>query len=72
MLWTDEAFILSKNNFNENSIILEAFTLNHGKCVGIVYGGSSRKKKILFKLLIKYQLHIVLKMKMQKDILILN
>jgi len=45
MFWSDEAIILSKNNFNENSIILEAFTLNHGKCVGIVYGGSSRNKK---------------------------
>ena len=48
MYWQDEGFLLSKNNFDENSLIIEAFTLNHGKYTGIVYGGSSRKlKKIL-------------------------
>jgi DNA repair protein RecO (recombination protein O) len=45
MNWSDEGFLLSKNNFSENSIIIEAFTLNHGKFSGIVYGGSSRKQK---------------------------
>ena len=45
MLWQDEGFLLSKNNFNENSILIEAFTLEHGKYTGIVYGGSSRKQK---------------------------
>ena len=45
MQWSDEGYLLSKNNFNENSILIEAFTLNHGKCSGIVYGGSSRKQK---------------------------
>ncbi len=45
MQWRDEGYLLSKNNFNENSIIIEAFTLQHGKCSGIVYGGASRKKK---------------------------
>ena len=45
MYWTDEGYLLSKNNFDENSIIIEAFTLNHGKCTGIVYGGSSKKQK---------------------------
>ena len=45
MLWKDEGYLLSKTNFDENSIIVEAFTLNHGKYVGIVYGGSSRKQK---------------------------
>tara|TARA_B110000438_G_scaffold269738_1_gene286339 strand:+ start:178 stop:828 length:651 start_codon:yes stop_codon:yes gene_type:complete len=45
MNWQDEGYLLSKNNFNENSIIIEAFTLCHGKYSGIVYGGSSRKKK---------------------------
>ena len=28
MYWTDEGYLLSKNNFDENSIIIEAFTLN--------------------------------------------
>ena len=35
MHWSDEGYLLSKNNFNENSIIIEVFTLNHGKHRGI-------------------------------------
>ena len=50
MYWTDEGYLLSKINFNENSIIIEGFTLNHGKCTGIVYGGSSRKHKRNFQI----------------------
>ena len=45
MFWQDEGYLLSKRNFDENSIIIDAFTLNHGKYSGIVYGGSSRKQK---------------------------
>ena len=45
MFWKDEGYLLSKNNFNENSIIIEAFTLDHGKYTGIVYGGSAKKQK---------------------------
>jgi DNA repair protein RecO (recombination protein O) len=50
MYWTDEGYLLTKINFNENSIIIEGFTLNHGKCTGIVYGGSSRKHKRNFQI----------------------
>ena len=50
MYWTDEGYLLSKNNFSENSIIIEAFTSNHGKYSGIVYGGSSRKQKRNFQI----------------------
>ena len=50
MHWTDEGYLLSKNNFDENSIIIETFTLNHGKYNGIVYGGSSRKQKRNFQI----------------------
>jgi len=50
MYWTDEGYLLSKNNFSENSIIIEAFTLKHGKYTGIVYGGSSRKQKRNFQI----------------------
>jgi len=50
MLWQDEGYLLSKNNFDENSIIIEAFTLDHGKYSGIVYGGSSRKQKKNFQI----------------------
>ena len=45
MQWKDEGFLLSKSNYAENSIIIEVFTLNHGKCSGIVYGGTSKKIK---------------------------
>ena len=48
MEWSDEGFLLSKNNFDENSIIIEAITLKHGKYSGIVYGGASRKQKKIF------------------------
>ena len=45
MYWRDEGFLLAKNNFNENSILIEVFTFYHGKYTGIVYGGTSRKQK---------------------------
>ena len=45
MYWKDEGYLLSKHNFDENSIIIETFTLVHGKYTGIVYGGSSKKQK---------------------------
>ena len=45
MYWKDEGYLLSKHNFDENSIIIETFTLDHGKYTGIVYGGSSKKLK---------------------------
>ena len=45
MYWKDEGYLLSKNNFDENSIIIETFTSDHGKYTGIVYGGSSKKQK---------------------------
>ena len=50
MHWKDEGYLLSKNNFGENSIIIEAFTLKHGRYTGIVYGGSSRKQKSNFQI----------------------
>ena len=61
MQWKDEAFLLSKNNYGENSIIIEVFTLNHGKCFGIVYGGTSRKIKNYLQL--GNKIHVNLKTK---------
>jgi len=58
MYWKDEGFLLSKNNYRENSIIIEIFTLNHGKYSGIVYGGSSRKQKKNFQIGNKMLLHL--------------
>ena len=45
MIWNDSAFLLSKNKYNENSIIAEVYSENHGKCSGIIFGASSKKIK---------------------------
>ena len=58
MHWEDEGYLLSKNSFDENSIIIEVFTLNHGKYNGIVYGGSSRKKKKIIQIGNKFLLNL--------------
>ena len=57
MYWKDEGYLLSKNNFDENSIIIETFTLEHGKYSGIVYGGLSRKQKGNFQIGNKFLLN---------------
>ena len=57
MYWKDEGYLLSKNNFDENSIIIEVFTLKHGKYTGIVYGGSSSKQKGKFQIGNKFLLN---------------
>ena len=43
MLWSDCGYLLSKNKFGENSMIVEFFTENHGKISGIIYGATSNK-----------------------------
>ncbi len=45
MNWNDIGFLLSKNRYNENSIIAEIFTKNHGKISGLIFGGTSKKIK---------------------------
>ena len=45
MMWDDTGFLLSKNKYNENSLIVEVFTQNHGKFSGIIFGGTSKKIK---------------------------
>ena len=45
MNWDDTGFLLSKNRYNENSLITEFYTKNHGKIPGIVFGGTSKKIK---------------------------
>ena len=45
MIWDDTGFLLSKNRYNENSLITEIFTKNHGKVSGIIFGGTSKKIK---------------------------
>ena len=57
MIWEDEGFIISKNKFRENAIILDVFTSKFGKVSGIVYGGNSRKIKNYLQLVNK--IHVV-------------
>ena len=45
MIWDDTGFLVSKNRYNENSIIAEIFTKDHGKVSGIIFGGTSKKIK---------------------------
>ena len=45
MNWNDNAYLISKNRYNENSIIAEVFTESHGKISGIIFGEKSKKIK---------------------------
>ena len=45
MIWDDIGYLLSKNRYNENSLIVEIFTQKHGKVPGIIFGGTSKKLK---------------------------
>ena len=45
MNWDDTGYLLSKNKYNENSLIAEIFTKDHGKISGIIFGGTSKKIK---------------------------
>ena len=38
MIWDDSGFLLSKNQYNENSLIAEIYTENYGKVSGIIFG----------------------------------
>jgi DNA repair protein RecO (recombination protein O) len=45
MIWDDLGFLLSKNRYNENSLVAEIFTKKYGKVSGIIFGGTSKKIK---------------------------
>ena len=45
MNWDDTGFLISKSKYNENSIIAEIYTKNHGKTSGLIFGGTSKKIK---------------------------
>ena len=49
MKFEDTGFLLSKNKYNENSVIADFFTENNGKVSGIIFGATSVKiKSFLF------------------------
>jgi len=45
MQWDDVGYLISKNKYNENSIIAEFFTNQHGKCTGMIFGATSKNIK---------------------------
>ena len=45
MNWDDRGFLLSKNKYNENSLVVEIYTEMHGKISGLIFGGTSKKVK---------------------------
>jgi len=45
MEWTDDAIVLSVRAHGENSAILETLTHQHGRHLGLVRGGASRRVK---------------------------
>ena len=68
MNWDDVGFLLSKNRYNENSLIAEIFTKDHGKISGIIFGGTS--KKIKNYLQVGNQLHTTFNSKMKIELAI--
>jgi DNA repair protein RecO (recombination protein O) len=47
MEWADEAIVLSVRPYGETSAIVEALTREHGRHLGLVHGGASRKAKAM-------------------------
>ena len=45
MIWDDSGYLIYKNKYNENSLIAEIYTEEHGKTSGIIFGGTSKKLK---------------------------
>ena len=45
MIWDDTGYLIFKNRYNENSLIADVFTKDHGKVTGIIFGGTSKKIK---------------------------
>jgi DNA repair protein RecO (recombination protein O) len=43
--WSDEAIVLSVRAFGDSGCILEALTRAHGRHLGLVHGGASRKMR---------------------------
>ena len=56
MNWDDTGFLLSKNRYNENSVISEIFTQDHGKVSELYL--EALQKKIKNYLQIGNKLHI--------------
>src|SRR5215469_2661656 len=45
MEWSDKGIVMSSRSHGETSAILETFTRTHGRHLGLVRGGASRRKR---------------------------
>nr|WP_319389470.1 DNA repair protein RecO [uncultured Cohaesibacter sp.] len=45
MEWTDEAIVLGTKRHGETSVLLEVMTRNHGRIMGLVRGGRSKRQQ---------------------------
>lgn len=45
--WSSDAIALNARKFGENDAILDAFTPDHGRISGLVYGGAGKTKRAL-------------------------
>ncbi|MFM7084933.1 MAG: DNA repair protein RecO [Hyphomicrobium sp.] len=44
MEWTDEGVVLGAKSHGETNVVVELFTQDHGRHLGLLHGGQSRKK----------------------------
>ena len=61
MIWDDSGFLLSKNRYSENSLIVEIYTKQRGKVPGIIFGGTSKKIKNYLQIGNKFSLNFISK-----------
>ena len=45
MQWDDEAIVVSVRRYGETAAIAELFTRDHGRALGLVHGGRSRRMR---------------------------
>lgn len=43
MDWTDQGLILATRKHGENAVIASILTINHGRCLGLIHGGQSKR-----------------------------
>ena len=50
MNFKDQALIIYIKIINENNLLVKLLTKNNGLCVGIIYGGNSKKNKKIYQI----------------------
>lgn len=50
MNFKDEALIIYLKIINENNLLVKLLTKNNGLCIGIVYGGNSKRNKVIYQI----------------------